>query len=251
MIRFTLQRVLESIPLLVLLSFLIFALFKLIPGDYLTEMELDPTISSESVEQLRHEFGLDRPLVAQYGLWMGQVLRGNFGYSFAQRRPASGLILERLIATLMLTCLAFCLTVVLALPLAVVSALHLGTWPDRISLSLSLLGLSLPTVLCSLLLLYFAYATGWFPIGGADSLRHATLPAVTLAMPTFAFLMRTLRLELVDVLNQPYVVAAAAKGLPPRRVLWHAFRNALNPVISLWSHLGWTAQRGCCCRESV
>jgi peptide/nickel transport system permease protein len=135
--------------------------------------------------------------------------------------------------TLALTATALFLTLAVALPLEAISILRLGGWPDKLVLWSSLIGLSLPTVLSSLLLLYFAYLTRWFPIGGADTWRHALLPAVTLAVPMVGFFTRTLRLELIDVVDQPYVLAAAAKGLPPHRVLWHAFRNALNPVISL------------------
>lgn len=233
MLRFTFSRILESVPLLLLLSFLVFTLFKLVPGDYLTEMELDPTISRERVEQLRQDYGLDTTLVNQYGLWVGQVLRGNFGYSFAQRRPASELILERASGTLILTAMALLMTLSVALPMAVIGAVRLGGWPDKIILWSSFLGLSLPTVLSSLFLLYFAYLTRWFPLGGADSWSHAFLPAMTLAIPMIGFFVRTLRLELIDVFDQPYILAAAAKGLPTHRVLWHAFRNAVNPIISL------------------
>jgi len=196
-------------------------------------MEADPAISRQSVEQLRHDYGLDKPLAEQYWLWLSQVSRGNFGYSFAQRRPASELILERVTGTLLLTVTALCLTLVLALPLAAISALRFGGWPDKLVLWSSLVGLSFPTVLSSLFLLYFAYLTQWFPIGGADTWRHVLLPAATLAIPIVGFFTRTLRLELIDVFGQPYVLAAAAKGLPPFRVLWHALRNAVNPVISL------------------
>ena len=233
MLRFTVSRILESIPLLILLSFLVFSLFRSIPGDYLSEMEMDPTISRQSVEKLRQDYGLDKPLVQQYWHWVTQLLRGNLGYSFAQRRPASELILERTVGTLSLTFAALVLTLALALPLAAIGAVRLGDWSDKLVLWSSLVGLSLPTVLSSLLLLYFAYLTGWFPIGGADTWKHSFLPAVTLAIPMVGFFTRTLRLELIDVFDQPYVLAAAAKGLPPYRVLWHALRNALNPVISL------------------
>ena len=233
MFRFTLQRVFEALPLLVLLSFLIFFLFKLIPGDYLSEMEMDATISSEQVEQLRRDYGLDEPLLRQYGKWVAQVFQGNLGYSFAQRRPAFDLIVERAAGTLLLTIVSLLLTLAFALPLAVAAALRFGDWPDKLVLWVSLLGLSVPTVLSSLLLLYVAYLTPGLPIGGAESWRHALLPALTLSVPMAAFFARTLRLELLDVMRQPYVLSAAAKGLPRHRVLWHALRNAINPVISL------------------
>jgi peptide/nickel transport system permease protein len=169
----------------------------------------------------------------QYWFWLRQALNGDFGYSFAQRRPASDLIVERVGGTLILTCAAFGLTLILAVVLGLVAALNAGRWPDGLSQWLSLTGLSLPTVLASIGFLYFAYLTGWFPIGGADTWMHVILPSITLAIPSAALLARTLRLELIEALAQPYVRAAVAKGLPGWRVIWHAFRNAANPVISL------------------
>ncbi len=234
MISFAVRRLLQSVPLFAMLSVLVFALFDLIPGDYLTEMELNPTVSPERVAELRTLYGLDDPFYVQYFRWLSGVLQGELGYSFAQHRPASELILERLGNTLLLTASAMLLTLLLALPLGIWSALRPGRWPDRLGLGFSILGLSLPTLLSSLLLLYFAYWSGWFPIGGFGGLHHMALPSVTLALPMVAIVVRTLRLELIDALEQPFVLAAAARGLPRGRLLYHAVRNALNPVISIF-----------------
>lgn len=233
MLRFTLRRILESLPLLFLLSLLFFALFQFIPGDYLTEMELNPSIPPERVEQLRKEYGLDDNLATRYFKWAAQLLQGNLGYSFAQRRPAVELIMERLTGTLKLTVAALFLTLVLAIPPGVISALRVGEWPDRLSRSVSLIGLSIPVVLSSVIFLYLAFRTGWFPIGGQEGWLALVLPALTLALPSSAFLARTLRLELIDTLNQPFVIVLISRGLPQRRVLYHALRNAANPLISL------------------
>jgi peptide/nickel transport system permease protein len=233
MLKYTLSRILEAVPLLLLLSFLVFFLFKLIPGDYLSEMEMDPAISSKSIQNLRQDYGLDQPLLKQYWFWLMQVSRGDFGYSFAQRRPASDLIAERTHGTLLLTALALLLTLLIALPGALIGSVRLGGWPDKLVLFSSLIGLSIPTILSALFLLYFAYLTGWFPIGGADNWRHALLPAMTLAIPMVGFFTRTLRLELIDVFEQPYMLAVVARGLPTHRVIWHGLRNAINPLISL------------------
>lgn len=233
MLRFTLRRILESVPLLFLLSLLFFALFQLIPGDYLTEMELNPSVPSERVQQLRQEYGLNDSLAVRYLKWTGQLLQGNLGYSFAQRRPAVELILERLGGTLKLTVAALILTLGLAIPLGVISALRVGQWPDRMSRAVSLIGLSIPVLLSSVLFLFLAYQTGWFPIGGQEGWLALILPSLTLALPSSAFLARTLRLELIDTLNQPFIIALLSRGLPRRRVLYHALRNAANPLISL------------------
>lgn len=233
MAKFILYRIRDAVPVLLLLTLLVFGLFKLIPGDYLSSMELNPTVSKERIEELRRSYGLDQSLPVQYGLWMRNALLGDFGYSFSQRRPASQLIRERFGATLLLAFGALLLTLVISLPLGIVSALFAGRWPDRMSLALSMAGLSLPTVLSALGCLYFAYWSGWFPVGGSDTFLHAVLPCVTLAIPSVALFLRTLRLELLDALAAPYVLAAAARGLPRRRIIWHALRNAANPIISL------------------
>jgi peptide/nickel transport system permease protein len=233
MIRFLAHRLLETIPLLVLLSLLVFTLFEMIPGDYLSEMELDPAISAETVSDLRQSYGLDDPFYLQYFKWISQVLRGNLGYSFAQQRPAVGLIFDRLGNTLVLALGALFLTFLISIPIAVVSALKTGGWLDRVSLVVSLFGLSIPTVLTSVAFLYLAFWTDWFAIGGRGGLRHLFLPCVALALPLVAFFFRTLRLELIDALQQPYVLSAAGRGLPQHRVVYHGFRNAINPLISM------------------
>ena len=233
MIRLLQRRLLETAILVFLLSLLIFGLFAAIPGDYLSEMELNPAIPASQVERMRIEFGLDQPFHLPYFKWLSQIARGNFRYSFAQRRPATSLIAERAVNTLMLAGFALLFSLGLALPLAVVSSLYFNRWPDHLSRMISLGGMSLPTLLTSLLFLYLAFLTGWFPIGGTGTFRHVVLPALTLALPLFSLLTRTLRLELVDALSQPFITALRSKGLPGWRVFWYAFRYALNPIISL------------------
>ena len=233
MIRLIHRRLLETAVAVSLLSLLIFGLFAAIPGDYLSEMELNPAIPASQVQRMRTEFGLDQPFHIQYFKWLGQIMEGDFGYSFSQRRSATNLIAERAANTLMLACVALLFSLGLALPLAVVSSLYFNRWPDHCCRIISLGGMSLPTLLTSLLFLYLAFLTGWFPIGGAGTLRHVVLPALTLALPLFSFLTRTLRLELVETLSQPFITALRSKGLPRRRVFWYALRHALNPIISL------------------
>lgn len=233
MLRFIGRRLLVSIPVLFLLSVLIFLLFQLIPGDYLSEMELNPSVSREQVDELRQDLGLDRSVPEQYLFWLRNLTQGDLGYSFSQRRPAATLIWERFKGTALLAFGALLIIGALAIPLGVIAALNLGSWIDKVILWGSLLGLSLPTVLAAISFLYLAYWTRWVPIGGSDSLLHALFPTFTLALPAASFFIRTTRLELIDALDQPYITAAAAKGLPQRRIAWHAFRNAANPLISL------------------
>ena len=122
MARFVLRRVLETIPLLLFLSLLVFLLFELIPGDFLTEMELDPTVSPETIQQLREDYGFEHPFYTRYFIWVGQILRGNLGYSFAQRRPAIDLVMERLFNTSLLALSSFILALLLSFPLGVLCA---------------------------------------------------------------------------------------------------------------------------------
>lgn len=231
--RFLLLRLRQTLILLFLLSVLIFGLFSLIPGDYLDEMSLNPAVSPQRVDALRREFGLDQPPYIQYFRWLREVLRGNLGYSFSQQRPAASLIVERFWTTFLLSGAALAIVVLLTFFLGIGSALRPSSWFDRTGLVMTLMGLSLSPLILSLGALYFAFASGWFPVGGFESPKSLILPALVLAIPPSAYLTRQLRLELIDALRQPFVWAAAARGLPPHRVVLHALREALNPMISL------------------
>jgi len=228
MFRFVLRRIGHSVPTLFLLSLLIFALFQLIPGDYLSEMQMNPAIPAERIEQMRTKFGLDQPFYIQYGIWLGRLLTGDLGYSFAQRRPAVDLIGERFVRTMQVTALALVMSLAIIIPAAVISALNAGRKLDQMAFWASLVGLSLPSVIASLLFLYLGYMLNLAPVSGSPF-----LPALTLSIPSGAFLFRTLRLEMIETLGKPFMVAVRAKGLPSYRVLWHAYRNSINPVISL------------------
>lgn len=226
------RRLLAVFPSLWLLSLLVFGLFALIPGDFLTEMELNPTVSPSTIAQLRHEFGLDAPLPVQYWRWMSNLVRGNLGYSFVHRRPVRDLLLERIGSTLSLTMVAFGLVLILALPAGLAAAWRVGGWIDRIVLALSLAGTSLPAVLGSLILLMVAFLAGGDYLGDETGLR-LWFPALSLAIPSASFLCRVLRLEYLAALEAPHIQAARALGLRRRTVAWRAFRYAANPLISL------------------
>ena len=243
MSRFLLRRLRQTLLLLFLLSLFVFLLFELIPGDYLTEMELNPSVSTQRVEQLRSQYGLDKPFYVQYFLWLKAVASGNLGYSFAQQRPAAALISERMLNTLLLSTVAFLMTLLMVFPIGIFSALYSGRWPDRLGSAFSLLGLSFPPLLLALFALYFAFASRWFPLGGLGGPRHWILPGLVLALPLAAYLIRQLRLEMIDALQQPYVLAAAARGLSSTRIVRHALRGALNPLISMLG-LSWGALLG-------
>lgn len=234
MLRFLIARLLQLLLILGLISLLVFSLFKLIPGDYWSEMELNPTIPSQSVAQLRKDFGLDQPVYVQYGMWLKSLLHGDLGYAFSQRRPAAHLIEEHLENTALLALCAFALTLAVAVPLGILAASRAGGAVDRFILVGALLGLSIPTVLSSVLLLIFRYRLGWLTQPGTGTrLGTLLLAALALALPAIALFLRSLRAELIETFNHPFLLAAEARGLSRPRLLYHALRSALNPLISL------------------
>ncbi len=249
---FVLRRLLQLIPLLLGILTLTFLLMQLAPGDFLSSVAADPTVSAESLEAMRRQFGLDRPPLVQYGLYLLNLLHGNFGESFARHQPVFVVLREGLANTLLLAVAAAVITWGLAIPLGVIAAVRQNRWPDRLTAVAAFLGLSIPEVLSGLLLLLLAARTGWFPVGGMhsldaerlplparalDVLRHLALPALVVGLTPLASRMRQMRASLLDVLHLEYVVAARAKGLTERTVVMkHALRNALNPLITLFGY---------------
>lgn len=212
-------------------------------------MSLNPQVSEATLARLREQYALDQPWHTQFGRWLAGVIRGDFGYSFAYNCPASGLIYERLSNTALLALAGLALTLSAALPLGLIAAKKRGGATDRLLVFLSALGLASPSFLLALLAIVLAARTGWFPIGGvhsldserlsatgrlADFFHHLILPATVLALRQFPGFFRQLRASLLETLAQDYILAARAKGLPERTVfLKHAFRNAINPLITM------------------
>jgi peptide/nickel transport system permease protein len=251
MVVYTLKRLLQAIPTLFLASLLCFFIIQLAPGDYLDTYLENPQISQETIEQFRQQFGLDRPPLEQYFLWLKQILtKGDFGVSFAYQRPVSSLLWERVGATVLLSISSMLLTWAIAIPLGIIGAVHQNKLADRVLRFVSYLGQGFPTLITGLLLLFFAQLTSpLFPVGGMTSINHADLtpigkildigwhmilPTLALSITSFAGLQRLMRGELLDVLRQDYIQTARAKGLPENRVIYvHALRNAVNPLITL------------------
>jgi peptide/nickel transport system permease protein len=239
------------IPILLGISLLSFFVIQLAPGNFLTVMKADPQVSKERIAEMERKFGLDEPWPIQYALWLKNiVLHFDFGYSFANKRPVGELIGERLRNTLYLSITAMVIAYGLAIPLGVISAVRQYSWIDKSSSFLAFLGLSIPEVFFALLMILVAAKTGWFPIGGMESLdydtlsvwgkfgdrlRHLALPALVLGTVPMAGRMRQMRGNLLDVLRMDYVTTARAKGLAERTVIFrHAVRNAINPLITLF-----------------
>ncbi len=245
------KRILQGLLTLLLASILCFLLIKLAPGDYLSTLKENPKISPERIEQLRRQFGLDRPWHEQYFHWLWQVVtQGNFGTSFIYNRSVSSLLLERVAATLLLAISSLVVTWAIAVPMGIIGAVNQNRWSDRILRVISYIGQGFPSFIAALLLLIFAqYTTPLFPVGDMTSINfadlnpigkvldigwHMILPTLALSITSFAGLQRITRGQLLDVLRQDYIQTARAKGLPENRVIYvHALRNAVNPLITL------------------
>jgi peptide/nickel transport system permease protein len=248
---YVVKRVLQGLLTLLLASALSFFIIQLAPGNFLDTMRQNPQISEETVRQLERQFGLDRPAIEQYFLWLKQIVtEGDFGISFAYQRPVASLLWERIPATLLLSIASLLATWAIAIPLGIVGAVHQNKQIDRVLRVISYIGQGFPTLITGLLLLYLAQLLSpLFPVGGMTSIDHADLtpigkvldiawhmilPTIALSITGFAGLQRITRGELLDVLRQDYIQTARAKGLPENRVIYiHALRNAVNPLITL------------------
>lgn len=247
--RLIVKRLLQAIPVLLLISVLSFVLLKLAPGDFLDQLALDPSVDQGFIEQERQRLGLDQPVWQQYLIWLGNILRGDFGQSYTFRIPVLTLILSRAGATLLLAVSAIGLTWIVAVPLGILSAIHQNQALDRLLQVLSYTGQALPSFVLAILLLFVAQNVGWLPVGGmtstgfqdlswggqlADLGRHLLLPTLALSITSFAGLQRITRGSFLDVLRQDFIRAARARGLRERRVIGvHALRNAINPLITI------------------
>lgn len=230
--------------------FLSFLLVSLAPGNFLSQMAMNPQVSPEIIQQLKVLYGLDQPFYLQFFHWIGALIHGELGYSFSYHLPVMTLLLSRIPLTVLLTLTAVAMSWGLALPLAVYGASRQKGVLDRILTGFSYLSISVPSFFLALLGVLLAGRTGWFPIGGAhspglvgnggldgigDLLKHLVLPAMTLALGSFGVLYRLMRSSVIEVLEQPYFRAAKGRGIAPRFLRFrYLFRNALNPLVTLF-----------------
>ena len=236
------KRLLAAIPVLFGLSVIVFLIMAMIPGDPATAI-LGSYATPENVASLNEALGLDRPLPQQYLIWLGNILQGDFGRSYALNRPVLDEVLERFQATLILADTSLVLCSILGLVAGVVSAVRQYGWTDRIVTLVVLIGISTPSFFLGLLLiLVFAVRLRWFPASGMyaiygggdlkDLAYHLVLPALTLAVVAVGVIARLTRTAMLEVLRQDYIRTARAKGLTERRVIWrHAFKAALVSVV--------------------
>jgi peptide/nickel transport system permease protein len=234
MARYLVRRLLLTIPVLVGVATLVFALIHLVPGDPAQSM-LGEGASHEEVVELRHRLGLDRPLLTQYRSFLTGLVRGDLGSSFRYGTPVTQEIRDRLFRTMQLAAAAMTVAMLIALPLGIVAAVFRGTAIDHAAMTFALVGISMPNFwLGPLLAILFAVYLGWLPVSGTGTIWHLVLPAITLGAALAAILARMTRASVLEELRELYVLAARARGLSrTRAVVRHAFRNSLIPVVTI------------------
>jgi len=232
--RYIIRRIVLTIPVLLGVATLVFALIHLVPGDP-AEVMLGEGASAADIVDLRARLGLERPLFVQYRDFLAGLLHGDLGTSFRYGTPVAAEILQRLGPTMTLAFVAMGIAIAFAVPLGVIGALFRGTWIDHGAMTLSLAGIAMPNFwLGPILAMVFAVGLGWLPVSGAGTWRHLVLPALTLGAALSAMTARMTRASLADELRELYVRAARARGLSrTRAVVHHALRNSLIPVVTI------------------
>jgi peptide/nickel transport system permease protein len=229
------RRLVSSLPVLVLVSIIVFVIMYVLPGDPVDLMLVETGSSPEARERLRTQLGLDRPLYAQYTDFVGRALRGDFGRSIQNRRPVLDMILSQLGATLELTAAGIIIACVVGIGLGTIAALRQNSWADAAVMGFALLGVSMPIFWSGLMLIYFfALYLGWFPATGQGGLIRLVLPATALGLSSAGLIARLVRSSVLEVLRQDYVRTARAKGQSePFVVAKHVLKNAFIPVITM------------------
>lgn len=228
------RRVLQAVPVLLGISIITFVLIYYLPADP-ARMYAGPSATVETVERIRQRLGLDQPLWVQYTRYMERLLQGDLGFSYRKQIAVTELIFSRIPYTLALTFGGVLVELIIGLPVGIVSAVARGRWMDRLGMFIALLGVSAPPFWLGLLLLYWlGFRVPIFPLGGAGSLAHLVLPALTAGLGGAAWYARMMRSSTLDILSAEYVRTARAKGLSTRgTVIRHVLPNALNPIITM------------------
>jgi peptide/nickel transport system permease protein len=243
--QFIVKRLLQAIPLLIGVSIIGFAMMHLAPGGPLAVYTLNPTITAQDIERIKHVFGLDQPIYIQYLKWAAGMFTGNWGNTFFGGRPVLDVILERMPATFLLMGSGMSLAIIVGMLIGILGAVKRYSVFDYLATTGAMVALSFPTFWFGLMTIFiFALKLGWLPSGGMytlggeedilDLLRHLILPTVVLALVLVAQWSRYTRSSFLEVIHQDYIRTAKSKGLSGRRVLFgHAFPNAVAPLIAL------------------
>lgn len=240
------RRLIQALIVIIIVSLLVFLVIRLLPGDpvliYLSRTEVN-SLTQEQIDQVRKEFGLDKPLVVQYVSWIGQVVRGNLGESLILRDDVSTLLGQRLPVTLNLSIAAFIISGIIGITLGMICALRRGKAVDSTLTSIAILGITIPTFWLAIMLIYlfglklqvlplYGYVSPFTDLG--DNLKHILLPVFCMAIFPIAAVTRQTRSSMLEVIRQDYVRTAWAKGLQERAIVMrHVMKNGLIPVVTL------------------
>jgi peptide/nickel transport system permease protein len=250
--EYILKRILQVIPTVLMITLVVFAMMQAIPGDPIVAL-LGDAYDEEDAIRLRREYGLDKPIVAQYAIWLGKLMRGDWGESYLSGRNVLDDVVLRLPVTVELIILAMAVALIIALPAGIIAALRQNTWADYTAMTSALVGISIPDFFLGiLLLLVFSFAlhgllpsSGWVYLPGTcptvvcdesvgGNLKHVIMPAIALGVGRAAILTRLLRASMLEVIRMEYITTARAKGLVENLVIIkHALKNALIPTVTI------------------
>lgn len=242
MINYTIRRLISAIPTMFIVAVMVFFLIRCVPGNpALTMLSDDATV--EEIADMEIKMGLDQPVVVQFGKWLGNAVRGNFGDSIYYDQPAMDVVMSRLESTWMLVILVMCISMLIGVPLGILAATHRNGILDKLCMVLSMIGISMPGFWLALnLVILFAIKLPIFPAVGyayisegglMQSLKYLLLPAIALGLQRSASLARVTRSSMLDVLNSDYIRTARSKGLGEKAVIGiHALKNAMNQIIT-------------------
>jgi peptide/nickel transport system permease protein len=244
---YTLRRIVMTIPILLGVTVICFALVQIAPGDPIQNL-LPPDASEADAARMRAFYGLDRPIVIQYLIWLGNVLRGNFGFSISNNAPVLGEISRAFSNTIVVALISVVLALALSLTLGIISAYKRGGIADRVVTAIAVFGISVPMFwLGVVLVIIFAVELNWLPATGMGSqgsenfsyfrwadMRFAMLPIIALTLPPLAIMTRTTRSTVAEILSQDFIQTLRAKGLKERAVISHVVRNALPQVLAVF-----------------
>ncbi|SFZ85582.1 oligopeptide transport system permease protein [Devosia enhydra] len=235
MTAYILRRLLRSVPVVVLVSILVFSMVEMLPGDPVLHMFAGQYMTAENMATARETLGLDQPAPVRYLQWVTRVFQGDFGTSIVSKRPVADMVLSVLPRTLELAMAAMFVTIVVGIALGVIAAIRQNSWIDTLVMVVASIGVAMPLFWSGLLaLLYFSVQLRWFPVSQGASFHSLVLPAVVLGLQSACMVARLTRSSVLQVLREDYITTARAKGVLENRVVAiHALRNAFIPVFTL------------------
>ena len=244
MVIYTINRIIQLIPVMLIVSVLVFSFVHFLPGDVIDVLAGEEDIQDPEVRAaLEKEFGLDKPIYIQYLVWLGKVLQGDFGKSMVTRRPIALELFDRIPATMYLALVSIALAMVISIPLGTIASVKRNTFVDYIAQTTSLLGISIPEFwLAIMAILFFSLYLGWLPSSEyyspledfGKSIKHLILPALAIGFRQAAYTTRLTRSSMLDEVSREYVDTARSLGLPERKVIYkYTLRNALIPTLTI------------------